>query len=53
VLITHEPVVAERAKRTIRLQDGLIVSDRRNNRDRPLSNDLRTEATAPAAEGAL
>ena len=30
VLITHEPAIAERAKRAIRIQDGLIVSDRRN-----------------------
>jgi putative ABC transport system ATP-binding protein len=30
VLITHELAVAERAKRTIRLQDGLIVSDEQN-----------------------
>jgi putative ABC transport system ATP-binding protein len=30
ILITHEPVVAEHAQRTIRIQDGLIVSDRHN-----------------------
>jgi putative ABC transport system ATP-binding protein len=30
VLITHEPAVAERARRTIRLMDGLIVSDQHN-----------------------
>jgi putative ABC transport system ATP-binding protein len=30
VLITHEPAIAERAKRTIKIQDGLIVSDKRN-----------------------
>jgi putative ABC transport system ATP-binding protein len=30
VLITHEPAVAERAKRAIRMHDGLIVSDEKN-----------------------
>jgi putative ABC transport system ATP-binding protein len=29
VLITHEPDVAERAKRVIRLSDGQVVADRR------------------------
>jgi putative ABC transport system ATP-binding protein len=33
VLITHEPAVAEKAARTVRIQDGLIVSDQRNVHD--------------------
>jgi putative ABC transport system ATP-binding protein len=32
VVITHEAAVASRAKRTIRIQDGLIVSDQHNGR---------------------
>jgi len=27
VLITHEPDIAERTKRTVRLRDGQVVSD--------------------------
>jgi putative ABC transport system ATP-binding protein len=34
VLITHEPAVAERARRAIRLQDGMIVSDQQNGHGR-------------------
>jgi putative ABC transport system ATP-binding protein len=34
VLITHEPAVAERARRAIRIQDGIIVSDRQNGHGR-------------------
>jgi putative ABC transport system ATP-binding protein len=43
VLITHEPAVAERAKRAIRIQDGQIVSDRRNGSSHPFSQDLDDE----------
>ena len=51
VLITHEPTVAERATRAIRIQDGLIASDRHNGHSRPFSQDLdgAPEAAAPVA----
>jgi putative ABC transport system ATP-binding protein len=42
VLITHEPDVAEQAKRTIRLSDGEIVEDRRT---------LGVHDTPPAPQG--
>ncbi len=32
VLITHEPDIAERTKRTVRLRDGLIISDENTTR---------------------
>lgn len=32
ILITHEPYVAARADRTIRIQDGMIVEDKENNK---------------------
>lgn len=35
VVITHEPAVAARAKRTISIQDGLIVSDQHNGHASP------------------
>jgi putative ABC transport system ATP-binding protein len=40
VVITHEAIVASRAKRTIRIQDGLVVSDQHNG---------HTPAAHPAA----
>lgn len=35
VLITHESLVAEHAQRTVRLQDGRVVSDKPNGKRRP------------------
>ncbi len=45
VLITHEPHVAQRARRLIRLSDGLIVEDARNR--------AATAAVAAGGDGAL
>jgi putative ABC transport system ATP-binding protein len=34
VIVTHDPEVAQRAKRTVMLRDGLIESDRDNGHSR-------------------
>ncbi len=34
ILITHEPDVAEHAKRIITIRDGVIVSDKKNHEQR-------------------
>jgi len=33
VMITHEPEIAERCRRVIRIEDGRISSDRQNQAD--------------------
>ncbi len=39
VLITHEPDIAEHARRIIRLKDGLVVSDEKNTAVRDATNE--------------
>jgi putative ABC transport system ATP-binding protein len=55
VLITHEPDVAEFAKRVITLRDGRIVSDVRQEQKRghaPIDEDARTEKIVVVDGGA-
>ena len=54
VLITHEPDVAEQAKRVIRLSDGEVVEDRRSRgvRDRRPTPRRRSRRTRRAADDA-
>ena len=34
IVVTHEPDVAAHGQRVVRLKDGKVVEDRRNERDR-------------------
>jgi putative ABC transport system ATP-binding protein len=51
VLITHESLVADHAQRTIRLQDGRIVSDRINGSRR--ASDVQHAAVATGVEATV
>jgi putative ABC transport system ATP-binding protein len=42
VLVTHDPRVAERAQRILRMRDGQIESEERPNRSRPPAQDAPT-----------
>jgi putative ABC transport system ATP-binding protein len=46
VLITHEPYIAEHAKRVVHVQDGKILSDERNGQRRHVIREAAAEAVA-------
>jgi putative ABC transport system ATP-binding protein len=46
VLITHEPDVAEQAKRVIRLSDGKVIEDHRSRSVRDAPPELRSQKSA-------
>jgi len=45
ILITHEPDVAEHAKRIITIRDGLIVSDKKNHAQKKAHTDAHHQQT--------
>ncbi len=49
VLITHEPYIAEHAKRVVHMQDGRILGDERNGRHRRSASAAPGEPAADAA----
>jgi putative ABC transport system ATP-binding protein len=50
VLVTHEDYIAAHALRTIRLKDGLIESDEREEKIRSTPQHLATDLSAAAPE---
>ncbi len=46
LLVTHEPDIAEHARRVVTFKDGLVLSDTRVERRRIAREELREEATA-------
>ena len=46
LLVTHEPDIAEHARRVVNFKDGLVLNDTRVGRRRIARDELREEATA-------
>ncbi len=53
IVVTHDAEVAAAAKRVLTFRDGLIVSDRRNERPRDLAAELAALATATTPREAV